>query len=162
MTQEEIFIKYHDRVQSFILSKVGDEFTAEDLTSVTFLKVYQNLEKYDESKAAISTWIYRIANNTVIDHFRTNKTHEEYPEDIEADDSVEDEVLSEEMLDELAAALMKLEERERDIIVFTYYDELTVSQIAEKMGMSYGNVKVVKAKALLKLRQMLQFEEEPV
>lgn len=159
MTQEEIFRQYHDRIQHYILGKVSDYYIAEDLTSTVFLKISQKLQDYDESKASISTWIYTIANNTVIDFYRTNKTYEEVPEDIAVNGEPDEEILRSEQLTELADALRQLTERERDIIILHFYHNRTLKEIALTMGMSYGNVKVVQQKALMKLRGLIRISD---
>lgn len=159
MTSEEIFRNYHDRVEHFIFGKVCDKFLAEDLTSVTFLKVYEKLATFDESKASISTWIFTIANNTVIDYYRTNKVSEEIPEEIAADSNLDETILQEEMLDELAEALGQLKERERDLLIMRYYYNMSLKDIALKLGMSYANVKIVHQKALFKMRSLVKIDD---
>lgn len=154
--QEEIFLTYHDKVQHYIYTKVSNVQVAEDLASTVFLKVYQKYEEFDESKSKLSTWIYTIANNTVIDYYRTNHVGEEIPEVLADDTSVEDEVLDSVMLEELACALEKLPERERDIIILHYYKEMTLKEVAFKLGMSYANIKIVHNKALAALQNIMK------
>ncbi len=162
MTEEEIFIKYHDKIEHYIYGKVSDKYTAEDLTSIVFLKICQKLSEYDQTKASISTWIYTIANNTVIDYYRTNKIHEEIPEEITSLEEIDENMINEETLGELAAALKKLPERERDILVFRFYDDMKLKDVAEKMGMSYANAKVVQAKAINHMREYLNIDDYPM
>lgn len=159
MTQEEVFTLYHKKIENYIYGKVSDRYLAEDLTSVIFLKIYQKLDDYDESKASISTWIYTIANNTVIDYFRTRKVTEEIPEDITAMGEIDDELIKEDMLKELANALKKLPEKERDLLIFRYYDNMKLTEISEKMGISYAYAKVVHAKAIEHMRDFMDIEE---
>lgn len=155
-TKEEIYKQYFKKVYGYMWGKVQNVVLAEDLTSTVFLKVYEKLDSYDESKAALSTWIFRITHNTLIDYYRVRKVNEEMPEEIGVSgDSVEEEILNSEQLDLLADALLKLPERERDLIVLKYYKGWTLKDIAEKMNMSYANVKLVHNKALMKLRTML-------
>lgn len=158
MTQEELFDKYHAKILNYINMKVSNITVAEDLTSTVFLKVCQKFDSYDQSKAAISTWIYTIANNTVIDYYRTAKVYSEIPEDVSTSDSIEDELLNEETLEELANALEKLEERERDIIILHYYSGMTLKEVALKMGMSYSNTKLWHNKALASLKKKMIIE----
>ena len=98
MTEEEIFIQYHDKIEYYIYRKVSDKYVAEDLTSVVFMKVYDKLSGYDSSKASVATWIYTIANNTVIDYYRTHKVHEVIPEEISSMDDIDENIINEEML----------------------------------------------------------------
>ncbi len=68
MSPDEIYTEYRDKVFSYTRSKVQNYQDAEDLCEDVFVKVFQKLDKYDESKSAISTWIYNITKNTVIDY----------------------------------------------------------------------------------------------
>lgn len=161
MTQEEVFKQFHAKVENYIWGKVSDKYLAEDLASTVFLKIYQKLDEYDDSKASISTWIYTIANNTVIDYFRTRKVYEEVPETIAAMTSIDDDIISEEMVAGLAKALKQLPERERDILVLRYYDNMTLKDIAVRMGMSYANAKVVQGKAINHMRELIDIDDYP-
>lgn len=155
MTQEEVFTLYHNKIENYIYFKVSDRYLAEDIASAVFLKIYQKLDDYDDSKASISTWIYTIANNTLIDYFRTRKVTEEVPEDIAAMGEIDEELIREEMLNELAKALKKLSEKERDLIILRYYDNLTLKDISVKMGISYAYAKIIHAKAISSLRESM-------
>ena len=152
---DEIFREYHDKVFHLIYGKTNNYTLAEDLTSDVFLKVYSKLDSFDETKASISTWIYRIAQNTVIDYFRTRKVYSEVPEEIAAESEVDDEVLNNETLDALADALSELPERDRDLIILHYYHGLTLKEAAERLGMSYSNAKLVHNKSLVVLERLM-------
>lgn len=151
----EIYESYHAKVQNFIYSKVNDMYLAEDICSDVFIKIYEKYDRFDESKSSLSTWIFTIARNTLIDYYRTRHVHEEVPEDMAQDSDVEEEVLNGEMLNTLASALEKLGERERDLIILHYYSGLKLNEIAEKMDISYSYVKILHKKALVELRTNL-------
>ena len=120
------------------------------------MKVYDKLDTFDESKARISTWIYSITSNTVIDFYRTNHVHSEIPEDLsDTKSTIEDDILTQESLSSLATALKKLPQEQMDIIVLRYYKGLTLQEIAEKMKLSYGITKLRHREALGKLQEML-------
>lgn len=159
MTQEEVFIKYHNKIENYICAKVSDRYLAEDLTSSVFLKIYQKLDYYDENKASIGTWIYTIANNTVIDYFRTRKVTEDIPEDISVMGEVDEQIIREDMLSTLAMALKKLPQRERDLIILRYYDNMTLKDISAKMEISYAYAKVIHAKAINSLREFIDIDD---
>ncbi|MCR5626413.1 MAG: sigma-70 family RNA polymerase sigma factor [Lachnospiraceae bacterium] len=157
--KEQIYKDYSGKVFSYIRSKISNNEDAEDLMANVFVKVYQNLDKYDDSKASISTWIFNITRNTVIDFFRVNHVSNEFTE--EMNETVADErdefanILKEETLTELAEALKKLPERERDLLILHYYEGLTLKVVAEKLDMSYSNCKLVHNKALVELKSYL-------
>ena len=142
MELEEVYRQYHDKVLYYIRKKVNNEEDAEDLCSEVFMKVQKRLASYDSEKAAVSTWIYTIARNSVIDFYRTNKVTEELPEDIPLEGGIDEELLNSETLSELADALMTLSEEERTVLILHYYENLTFRAIEERTGLSYGQVKL--------------------
>ena len=152
---EQIYKDYHDKVLHFIYGKTSNYTLAEDLTSDVFLKVYSKLDTFDDTKASISTWIYRIAQNTLIDYFRTRKVYSEVPEDISEESEIDDELLANETLDALADALTELPERDRDLIILHYYHNLTLKEAAARLGMSYSNAKLVHNKSLVVLERLM-------
>lgn len=153
--QAEIYTQFHDKLQWFILEKVNDTYLAEDLCSDVLMKVYDKYDSFDESKASLSTWIYTIARNTLIDYYRGRKVFEEVPEDVDSESDIEGDVCNGEMLEELAQALEKLEERERDIVIWRYYKGMTLREIAFKMNISYAYVKILHNKALASLKDYM-------
>lgn len=153
--RERVYLDYRDKVRRYISGKVRNIHDIEDLTSDVFVKVYEKLEKFDGEKASVSTWVYTITRNTVIDFYRTNKTCEELPETLVSDDGVDENVIKEESLSELCDALESLDERLRDLIIFHYYKGLTLKEIAEKMSISYSYAKLLHNNALAKLKDFL-------
>ena len=141
------------------MGKVNNEAVAQDLTSDVFVKVCAKLDTFDGNKASVSTWIYRIAQNTVIDYYRTRKVYAEVPEEIPYEGEIDDDLLNDEMLTELAEALKQLPERDRDLIILHYYRGMTLKEAAERIGMSYSNAKLVHNKSLVTLQRLLSKEE---
>lgn len=152
----ELYTKYQKKVLSYLNGKVNNITLAEDLCADVFLKVYEKLDTFDEGKASISTWIFTITRNLLTDYFRTRKVYDEIPEELSDSSSIEENLCNEEMLDTLATALEKLDERERDIIIFHYYSGMTLTAIAERMGISYAYVKVLHNKALSNMKKLFQ------
>lgn len=156
LAKENIYRDYHSKVLGYIRSKINNLQDSEDLAADVFVKVYEKYDSFDNTKASVSTWIFTITRNAVIDYFRTSKDYDDVPETIAADTSVEDEVCNNDMLDSLAKALRNLDERERDIIVMRYYEGVSLKDIADKMGISYAYVRVLQKKALQALRDYLE------
>lgn len=152
----EIYSDYHDKVYGYIRSRVLNTDLSEDLTSEVFLKIYEKLDTFDREKASVSTWVFTITRNTLIDYYRVRKVNEEIPETMAGGSLVEDEVIEHEMLDELASALEKLDERCRDIIILHYYSRMTLKEIAVKLSISYAYVKVLHNKALETLKKYME------
>lgn len=151
--KSELYTDYYKKVCAYLNGKVNDADLAEDIASDVFLKVFEKLDTFDESKASLSTWIYTITRNTLTDYFRTRKVLSEIPEDLSTESDIEEEYCRDEMLDILAGALEALPERERDLIVLHYYSGKTLREIAEQMDISYAYVKVLHNKALAAMKK---------
>lgn len=154
--KQAIYHAYHGKVCGYIRSKIAHPQDAEDLAADVFVKVYEKLDTFDETKASLSTWIYTITRNTLTDYFRTRRTFEEIPETLADCSSVEESVCSAEMLDTLASALESLGERERDIIILRFFKGKTLKEIAGVLGISYAYVKTLQNKALGVLKKYLE------
>lgn len=148
---EQVYNEYYLKVRNYILSKINNFYEAQDICSNVFVKVYENLDKFDESKASMSTWIFTITRNTLTDYYRKNKIYEELNENIAIEDEGES-ICNEENLNIMANALENIDERERDIILMHYYSNMTLKEIAEKMSISYAYVKILHQKALDELK----------
>ena len=154
--KEKIYRDYHGKVCGYIRSRISSAQDAEDLASDVFVKFYEKLDTFDETKASLSTWIYTITRNTLTDYFRTRKVFEEIPETTKDEASVEDEICNAETLETLADALKNLEERERDIIILRFYSGKTLREISSQMGISYAYVKVIQSNAFAKIRNFFE------
>lgn len=156
LQKEEIYKKYHGKVLGYIRSRISSPETAEDIAADVFVKVYEKLDTYDESKAALSTWIYTIAFNKLTDYFRTRRVFEEVPETFEDSACVEEEICNAETLESLSEALSKLDERKRDIIIQRFYAGKKLKDISDMMGISYSYAKVLQKQAFDELRNNLK------
>ena len=152
MNREKIYLEFKNKVSAYVAGKGISGHEAEDIVADVFLKVYKNLDRYDETKASLSTWIYTITKNTVINYFRSRKTHTELT-DVMAENT--ETMYSPDVLDDLADALEYMKPRDRDLIILHYYNGYTLKAIAEMMGMSYINAKVIHSKALAFLREKM-------
>ncbi len=156
LSKEEIYTNYRDKVFAYIRNHVNSPEDAEDLCEDVFVKIYTKLDTYDDSKASISTWIYSVTSNTVIDFYRTNHVHSEIPEDLsDPVNLIEDDYLNNESMQLLADALKTLPQEQRDIIVLRYYKGLTLQEVAEKMNLSYGITTLRHREALGRLQSVL-------
>ena len=147
MDAGQIYEEFQPKVRAYVRGKIHDPHDAEDLVSAVFMKVVQKLDSFDPAKASVSTWVYTITRNTVTDYFRTRRSMVAF-EDYMLDETE----LTDDALDSLADALMSLKEKERDLIVLHYYSGHTLKTVAEMMGMSYINAKVIHKKALTSLQ----------
>ncbi len=153
---EEIYNAYHGKVMGYLMARIRNRADAEDLCSDVFEKVQRKLGDYDKGKAAIGTWIFTITRNTLIDHYRRTRPQEELDENLAEEGEMDESLLNNETLSELASALHKLPQQLMDIIVLRYYDKKPLTEIAELMGLSYGAVKLRHQNALQLLREHMK------
>ena len=155
MTLEEIYAAYSGKVMGYIYARTRNRADAEDICSEVFEKVQRKLPEYDQTKAGVGTWIFTITRNTVIDRFRRSRPTEELDENMSDDTEVDEDLLQNETLSELAAALKSLPQELTDIIVLRYYDGKPLTEIAEIMHLSYGAVKLRHQNALMLLKRKM-------
>jgi len=152
---EEIYRDFKDKVESYIRARVNDHHVAEDLTSDVFFKCYKNIERYDPEKAAVSTWVFTIVNNTLKNYYRDRKGTASLDDMEGFEPSFEEDMDRAMRLDEirqyLDEVLEDLEETKRRILLMRYYDEMKTKDIADALGMTPGNVRVILTRTLKKL-----------
>src|SRR5512146_939783 len=82
---EELYLIHFDRIYSYLHVSVGNRHDAEDLTTQTFLRMLESIRKFRWQSAPFSAWLFRIAHNLAMDHFRARRRwqpEEEVPEPI--------------------------------------------------------------------------------
>ena len=139
-----------DRVYRFVYFRVSDEPTAEDLTSQVFLKAWQNLGRYRPT-GPILAWLYAIARNTVIDHYRTFKQTVSLDEaaPIAAEDGRLDELVEFQFeMQSLQESMQYLTEEQQEVLILKFIAEFDTDQIARKMGKSEGAIRALQMRAL--------------
>ena len=142
---EELYEHFFPRVYNFIFARLKNSADADDVTSITFMKMNENLERYNPAVAAFSTWLFRIASNAIIDHTRRADKSNETEWDEFFDPAAP----------EYFAALDKLNERERRIVELKYFSDMDTRAIAELMSMTEGNVRTTLSRTLAKLKKIL-------
>ena len=158
---EELYEYFFPRVYNFIYARLKNSADADDVVSITFMKVNENLDSYDPTRSAFSTWLFRIASNAIIDHTRRRDKSEETDWDDCFDPAAPDyeeperRIIAEETNRELLKALDKLSDRERRIIELRYWGEQDTRTIAELLSMTESNVRVTLHRTLAKLKNIL-------
>lgn len=138
---KEIFQANSKKIYRLCFGYTNDEDSANDLHQETFLKVWQNLDKF-RNQAMISTWIYRIAVNTCLTYLKSEKRQakdELTPNIIE--NKMEEVSDKQEQVKALYHCIAQLEENER-LLITMVMDEIPYPEIAEISGISEGNLRV--------------------
>lgn len=155
LTKEQVYEEFHFKVLRYIQGQVNDYYLAEDLCSDVFVKVYEKLDTYNKSMASLSTWIFTITRNKLIDYYRTRKVTCEVPETLSIEEE-DEELFTPEQLSSLAKALSQLDSRKKDLIVMHYYHQISLKDVASKLNISYAYVKVLHKAALNDLKKLLK------
>ena len=164
----EIYDTYEKKIYNYILRMVKNEQAAEDLTQEVFIKVYQKLASY-RGDAAFSTWIYRIATNTYLDHFRSaGHKRTTVTDQLEEDDfsaakpdeadkvlSIEESLIKTTMNSCIRGYLNNLSEDYRSVIMLHDLQGLKNREISDVLEVSLDTVKIRLHRARKKFRSVL-------
>lgn len=149
---KEIYEAYISYVYMIVLGIVGNKENAEDVTSEFFIKIWTVADTY-QANGAHKAWLATIARNMALDFVRKNKREiptEEFAEDICADETPEEEVVSDVSVQE---ALATLNEAERQIVDMKVLGEMSFREISESLGIPMGTVTWRYQNAIKKLRR---------
>ena len=156
----QLYDAYVDKIYRYIYYKIGSSTQAEDLTSEVFVKAWQARGRYQWSRCPFSAWLYRIAHNLVVDHYRT--THETVPIDgvqsFDPSDMVEE--LAEHHLDSemLRSAMQRLTHDQKQVILLRFMEEYETDEVAQIMGRGPTAIRALQHRALLSLCRILRRE----
>ncbi len=159
---ETAYKEYLPRVYNFFRYRVSDQSLAEDLTAATFEKAWRGRSRFRRDLSAFSTWLFTIARNVAIDHFRRREQDiplEEVREQA-SQVSLEETVQRNYDYTLLSALLSQLQMRERELIAFKYGAGLNNREIARLTRLSASNVAVILYRAVEKLRTQMEINHE--
>ncbi len=164
---EALYDLYADRIYRYILARIGDASAAEDLTAEVFLRVIQHIRKFklDTARpaASVSAWLYRIAANLVADHHRAWGRRRTV--NIEEDATLVSKALGPAQLAErrdtlaqLSAALEKLTEDQRLVVLCKFGEGMSNAEAAAWLGKTEGAVEALQHRALRTLSRLLSMK----
>lgn len=151
---EARFAEELPRVYNFFRYRVGPGPVAEDLTSVTFEKAWGARDRYRQDRAGFSTWLFAVARNVAVDHYRKTREHAPLEEASGIPGGLTPEEIAERRSDEdrLGRLLLKRTDRERELLALKYGAEFTNREIARLTGLSETNVGTILHRAVESLR----------
>ncbi len=157
---EELYLIHFDRIYSYLHVSVGNRHDAEDLTTQTFLRMLESIGKFRWQSAPFSAWLFRIAHNLAIDHFRANKRwqpEENVPEP-EADDatSAETEALEAIGRRSMLELIDDLSHEQQQVLTLKFVFNLSNGDAATILGKTDGAIKSLQHRALVSLQKQLE------
>jgi RNA polymerase sigma-70 factor, ECF subfamily len=157
----DLYERYLDDIFQYISYRVGDHHDAEDLTEQVFLKAWEGIGRYRE-EVPYRAWIYRIAHNTVIDHYRRRKGLLELTENMAPsgkEPGIEEKLLQEEKATQLANAIRRLSPLHQDVLILRFINGFSMKEVAQILDRSVGAVRVLQHRALKSAHAVLTVEE---
>ena len=150
-----LYDQYVDKIYRFIYYKTHHKETAEDLTSVAFVKALNSFSSFDQNKGGFSAWIYKIARNTVIDFYRSKKTLINIDDvwDLSDNQDIEREVHASLKLAEVKKYLKNLSSEQRDVVILRVWEGLSYKEIAAVLGKSENGCKMMFFRTIKKLKE---------
>ena len=150
------FDRYYPALFRYFRFRGADAGTANDLAAAVFERALAHLNTYDPHKAQIQTWLFAIAHNLAINHWKSRKASVPLDEDLPDQHSpLEQVAIDSQDKEQILAALRVLDARSREIIALKFSRELTNREIATLTGLSEANVGVILYRSLAKLRALL-------
>jgi len=153
-----LFEAYYDKVVRYIYIRISDQPEAEDLAGEVFLKALKSMGSYRGSAEQLRFWIFKIARNIVIDHYRKmSKRKTVNLDDVEIADSTNVEEIAERRLQigELTKAMKQLTEAQREVIGLRFFAGLSSAETAQILGKSSGAVREMQCDAIQRLRKLM-------
>jgi RNA polymerase sigma-70 factor (ECF subfamily) len=158
----DLYENYLDTIYRYIYYRVQNHQDAEDLTETVFLKAWQKIPDYHLGKTPFVAWVYRIAHNSVIDHYRTRKEAVSLNEQLLVSDgkmNLEERILSNEQKQTLMEAIKRLSPLHQHVLVLRFINGLKPAEVAEVLDRNVGAVRVLQHRALKALHTLLAAEE---
>lgn len=152
-----LYDRFQPQIYRFIYLKVSHREEAEDLTHQVFLSAWQNISNYEHLGFPFSSWLYSIARNKVIDHYRAQKTNLniESLEIIDNSENPHEKIDKHFNIKNIEKALKKLNSIDQDIILMRYVNELSVRETAKILNKSEISIRLLQHRAIKKLQKLL-------
>ena len=157
----DLYDHYVGPIYRFILLKVSSSEEAQDLTHDVFMRAWRTLPSFEHRGLPFSSWLYRIARNRVIDHYRTKKSNANLDDFLETSNEnfieaakVETELDLDITLEQVKGALQSLTDEQQDVITMRFVQDLEIKEIAKILDKREGTVRIIQHRALEKLKKI--------
>lgn len=170
---ESLVRRHQGGLMNYFFRMLWNRQTAEDLTQEVLVRVFTHVESY-QATAKFTTYLYRIARNCCIDHFRRTKRERRVAsldaENVEGQsladalavvaDGPEEELSKKELVERVIGAISSLSEEHREVLVMSEVQGMRYADISEALGIPVGTVKSRMFNAMKRLREKLVGLEE--
>jgi len=161
---EELYLIHFDRIYSYLHVSVGNRHDAEDLTTQTFLKMLESIGKFRWRSAPFSAWLFRIAHNLAMDHFRASRRwqpEEEVPEP-EPDEATSAEAGALQSIGRksMLELIEELSPEQQQVLTLKFLFNFANAEAATILGKSEGAIKSLQHRALASLQRQIEKREQ--
>ena len=161
---EELYLIHFDRIYGYLHVSVGNRHDAEDLTTQTFLKMLEKIGSFKWQSAPFSAWLFRIAHNLAMDHFRARRRwqpEEEVPEPPahEAEPSAELEAMRTIGRESMLKLIEHLSPEQQQVLTLKFVFNLPNAEVAAILDKSEGAIKSLQHRALVSLQKQIARQE---
>jgi RNA polymerase sigma-70 factor (ECF subfamily) len=157
---EELYLLHFDRIYSYLHVSVGNRHDAEDLTTQTFLKMLEAIGRFRFQAAPFSAWLFRIAHNLAMDHFRATRRwqpEEEVPEPRDSEQaSAEDEALQSIGRKSMLELIDGLSHEQQQVLTLKFVFNFPNAEVGTILGKSEGAIKSLQHRALASLQKQIE------
>lgn len=159
-----VYDDYHPLVYKYIYRRVGNIEVARDLTAEVFSRLLEAVHKGTGPSVSIRAWLFRVAHNIVIDHYRRRNSNQHLPieEQVSGNNpDPEERAETNRQIDEIREALSLLTPDQQQVLALKFLEGLSNSEVAEIIGKTVGAVKALQHRALSSLqKQLIRVDEE--
>ena len=156
---EELYLIHFDRIYSYLHVSVGNRHDAEDLTTQTFLKMLEKIGSFKWQSAPFSAWLFRIAHNLAMDHFRARRRwqpEEEVPEPPgEEEPSAELEAMQTIGRESMLKLIDRLSPEQQQVLTLKFVFNLPNAEVAAILDKTEGAIKSLQHRALVSLQKQI-------
>jgi RNA polymerase sigma-70 factor (ECF subfamily) len=161
---EELYLIHFDRIYSYLHVSVGNRHDAEDLTTQTFLKMLEKIGSFKWQSAPFSAWLFRIAHNLAMDHFRARRRwqpEEEVPEPVgDAEPSAELKAMQSIGRESMLKLIDRLSPEQQQVLTLKFVFNLPNAEVAAILDKTEGAIKSLQHRALVSLQKQIARQEE--
>ncbi len=152
-----LYDRFQPEILRYLTHRTRNAEAAQDLSQQVFLKAWQAIPRFEQRGVPFKAWLYRMAHNQMVDHFRTRKVTSELGDfDLPDDADQESALLAGEVSEALQRALARLSEDHRQVLTFRFLMEKSAREIGEVMGRKEVTVRGLQMRALQALRREIE------
>lgn len=155
----EIYDAYAPRIYGYIYRRVGDRMLAESLVAEVFVRMLRAIRADQAWRSSFSGWLYRIAHNLIVDHYRRNPDQAEAPleeQKLATEGTPADALREKASRERLLSAVQRLTELQQQVLVLRFGEGLTARETAEVMDKSISAVEALQHRGLASLRRIMR------